>query len=88
MSPKDKILTRKIKNQFKLIQENIEAMQRDVHGLEYNEWKIEVDGLWSDILGHINQMSPETQHRSLNMIRESWTTYITHYNPLNTNNEI
>ncbi len=85
MSPKDKILTRKTKNQFKLIQENIEAMQRDVHGLEYNEWKLEVDGLWSEILGHINKMSPETQQRSLNMIRETWTTYITHYNALKTN---
>ena len=60
-------------------------MQRDVHGLEYNEWKLEVDGLWSEILGHINKMSPETQQRSLNMIRETWTTYITHYNALKTN---
>ena len=85
MSPKDKILTRKIKNQFKLIQENIEAMQRDSHSLEYNEWKLEVDWLWSEVLGHIDQMCADTQQRSLNMIRETWTTYITHYNAFKSN---
>ena len=54
-------------------------MQRDSHGLEYAPWKREVDGLWKGMFEHIGRMSPEPQQSSLQMIRELWTTYLTHY---------
>ena len=54
-------------------------MQRDVHGLEYAHWKEEVDGLWRNIFGKINLMSDSSQQAALELIREDWTSYVTHY---------
>ena len=62
-----------------LIQELLEAMQRDVHGLEYQPWKKEVDLLWKKVFGEINKMQPETQSHSLDSVRELWTSYVAHY---------
>ena len=49
MTPTDRIRSRTVQNQLKLVQEHLEAMQRDVHGLEYARWKLEVDELWKRI---------------------------------------
>ena len=68
-----------MRNQLRLIHEHLEAMQRDAHGLEYSPWKQEVDGLWKRVFGQIGKMSAGPQQTSLQMIRESWTTYLTHY---------
>jgi hypothetical protein len=62
-----------------LIQELLEAMQRDVHGLEYRPWKKEVDLLWKKMFGEINKMQPETQSHCLDSVRELWTSYVAHY---------
>ena len=35
------------------IQEHLEAMQRDPHGLEYAPWKTEVDNIWKEIFSDI-----------------------------------
>ena len=64
---------------LELIQEHLEAMQRDVHGLEYAPWKREVDALWKRIFEHIGGMAEGPQKSSLERIREEWTTYLTHY---------
>jgi hypothetical protein len=56
-------------------------MQRDVHGLEYSSWKQEVDALWKRIFQQIGMMSAGPQQSSLQMIREPWTAYLTHYVP-------
>lgn len=62
-----------------MIDEHLEAMQRDVHGLEYQPWKIEVDALWKKLFDQINKMSPAPQQAALEMIRELWTMYVAHY---------
>ena len=54
-------------------------MQRDAHGLEYAPWKAEVDELWKNSFEQINQMAEEPQTQSLEMIRDLWTMYISHY---------
>ena len=54
-------------------------MQRDAHGLEYAHWKDEVDGLWKLTFAQIGHMSEGPQQSSLQMIREDWTMYLTHY---------
>ncbi len=79
MITSDKISSRTVLNQLKLIREHLEEMQRDAHGLEYEPWKQEVDGLWKGVFDEINGMSPEPQHSSLERIRELWTMYISHY---------
>ena len=79
MSPSDRIRTRKVQGVLDLIQEHLEAMRRDVHGLEYAPWKREVDALWRRIFGHIGRMAEGPQQSSLQGIREEWTTYLTHY---------
>ena len=79
MSPTDMIRTRTVANQVELIREHLEAMQRDLHGLEYDPWKLEVDGLWRRIFEQISLMSEAPQQSSLEMIQEDWTTYISHY---------
>ena len=68
-----------MRNQTRLIQEHLEAMQRDVHGLEFPPWKREVDGLWKSIFEQIGRMNPSPQQSALGMIRELWTTYLKHY---------
>ena len=79
MTPTDRIRSRTVHNQLKLIQEHLEAMQRDVHGLEYPPWKEEVDAIWKRMFENIGLMSAGPQQSSLEMIRETWTTYLTHY---------
>ena len=79
MTPTDKIRTRAVGNQVRLIQEHLEAMQRDAHGLEYEPWKREVDDLWRRIFHQIDRMRPGPQQDALETIRELWMTYITHY---------
>ena len=79
VSPSDRIRTRTVSNNMKLIQEHLEAMQRDSHGMEYDPWKREVDSLWKRTFEHINQMNSGPQQAVLEMIREPWTSYITHY---------
>ena len=68
-----------VSNQLRLILEHLEAMRRDAHGLEYAPWKKEVDGLWKRIFEQIGMMNARPQQSSLEMIREDWTTYLTHY---------
>lgn len=62
-----------------LIQEHLEAMQRDVHGMEYLPWKREVDDMWRRAFENINRMSSDTQVVVLEDIRQTWTTYLTYY---------
>ena len=79
VTPSDRIRSRTITNNSNLIQEHLEAMQRDAHGLEYDPWKAEVDALWKKTFAEISCMSSGPQQASLESIREMWTTYITHY---------
>ena len=79
MTPTDRIRTRTVLNQISLVEEHLEAMQRDVHGLEYGPWKREVDGLWKRIFEQIGRMSAGPQRSSLETIRELWTMYVKHY---------
>ena len=79
MSPSDRIRVRTVQNLVKQVHEHLEAMQRDVRGLEYPRWKQEVDGIWKRVFELINHMSQEPQQSSLETIRELWTTYLTHY---------
>ena len=79
MTATDRIRTRTVHNQVRLIREHLEAMQRDSHGLEYEPWKREVDALWKRTFEQINRMSSGPQKASLDALRELWTTYITHY---------
>ena len=62
-----------------LIQEHLEAMQRDVHGMEYLPWKREVDDMWRRAFENINRMTSDTQVVVLEDIRQTWTTYLTYY---------
>ncbi len=78
-SAMDRIRARAVRNCQKRINEHLEAMQRDAHGLEFAPWLAEVDGLWKSIFGNINLMSVGPQKEALESIRELWTTYITHY---------
>ncbi len=79
MTPHDRVLTRLVRNQTKLIQEHLEAMQRDTHGVEYNRWKAEVDDLWKGVFQNVNALQPKPQTEALEEIRELWTMYVTHY---------
>ena len=79
MTPTDRIRTRTVRNQVSLVEEHLEAMQRDSHGLEYGPWKQEVDVLWKSIFEQIGKMSPEPQQSSPETVRELWTMYLTHY---------
>lgn len=79
VSPSDRIRSRMVSNNMKLIHEHLEAMQRDAHGMEYDPWKREVDSLWKRTFEQINQMNSGPQKNALEMIREPWVLYITHY---------
>ena len=79
VTPTDRIRSRTVANNSNLIQEHLEAMQRDSHGLEYGPWKDEVDAIWKKTFAEISRISPGPQQVSLESIREMWTTYITHY---------
>lgn len=79
MTPNDRILMRSVSHQIKRVREHLEAMQRDAHGLEYEPWKSEVDHIWKTTFEQINDMSPEPQQSALEMIREPWMMYLSHY---------
>jgi hypothetical protein len=79
VTPSDRIRTRTVQGLLALIQEHLEAMRRDMHGLEYDPWKREVDALWKRIFEQIGRMADGPQESSLLSIREEWTTYLTHY---------
>jgi hypothetical protein len=70
---------RTVHNVLRLVQEHLEAMQRDVYGLEYGSWKDEVDGLWRGLFEQIGRMSAGPQRDCLEMVRDQWTAYVTHY---------
>ena len=78
-NPIDRLKTRLVFKNIDNIQEHLEAMQRDPHGLEYNPWKLEVDNIWKKIFSDINEMSEEAQKMVLDSMREIWVSYITHY---------
>ncbi|MCH8826757.1 MAG: hypothetical protein J4N64_01530 [Chloroflexi bacterium] len=79
VTPVDRIRARTVSHYVKRIREHLEAMQRDAHGLEYAPWKKEVDELWKTTFEQINQMAEDPQKQSLEMIKELWTMYISHY---------
>jgi len=79
MNISDHIRTRTVKNQLRLVEEHLEAMQRDSHGLEYAPWKQEVDDIWRFIFDQIGKISQTRQRAALEMVRELWTMYATHY---------
>ena len=79
MTPNDRILTRLVRNKTKLIQEHLEAMQRDTHGVEYAPWRREVDDIWKGVFENVNEMQPQPQMETLEEIRELWTMYVAHY---------
>jgi hypothetical protein len=70
---------RTVRNLVVLIQEHLEAMQRDVHGMEYPPWKREVDDMWKRTFQQVNRMRPAAQAAALEEIREPWVTYLTYY---------
>ncbi len=79
ISPDDRIRLRSVTHQVRRVREHLEAMQRDAHGAEYEPWKTEVDYLWKTIFEQINEMSAAPQRSALEMIRELWTLYLSHY---------
>tara|TARA_B100000749_G_scaffold209436_1_gene164388 strand:- start:78 stop:314 length:237 start_codon:yes stop_codon:yes gene_type:complete len=70
---------RNVHNKMRLVQEHLEAMQRDVYGLEYRHWKNEVDALWRSVFEEISKMGDDPQQTTLETIRADWTLYLTHY---------
>ena len=79
ISPTDRLKMRLVFKKIDHIQEHIEAMQRDPHGLEYPPWKNEVDNIWKKIFSDINDVSEDSQKTVLEAMRETWVSYITHY---------
>jgi|TARA_B110000263_G_C15001057_1_gene370509 plasmid replication initiation protein len=77
--PLDKMRLRIILNKVAFVEEHLEAMQRDSHGIEYNSWKDEVDNLWKQIFMYIHKIEEQNQNIALEVIKESWVSYITHY---------
>ena len=59
---------RTVRNLTILIQEHLEAMQRDVHGIEYLPWKREVDDMWRRAFENIN--------RNVHEFNKSLDTYL------------
>ena len=82
VTPTDRLRLRAVANRVKLIREHLEAMQRDVHGLEYDPWKREVDAVWRKTFQGISLLKPGPQQVALQLVRESWTEYISHYRPV------
>ena len=79
MTTTDRIRARLVRNQVRHVHQHLEAMQRDVHGLEFSAWKREVDALWKRIFGEIGHMGADLQQSSLKLVREPWTSYLTHH---------
>ena len=46
----DLLHSRIVQNNVVRIEEHLEAMQRDPHGLEFGPWKMEVDETWKSSL--------------------------------------
>ena len=78
-TPADRVRLRTVRLQIKRIREHLEAMQRDAHGVEYAPWKNEVDNIWKITFENINEMSENPQQDALEMIREPWMMYLSHY---------
>lgn len=78
-APHDRVLARTVENKTRMVEEHLEAMQRDSHGVEYARWKSEVDDIWKSIFEHINEMREDLQKSSLDEITELWTIYLKHY---------
>ena len=76
---RDALYSRLVQNNVARIEEHLEAMQRDPHGLEFAPWKKEVDEIWKRSFERINQMGEYSQRSILESIRETWVHYITHY---------
>ena len=76
---KDRFKSRLVLNNVAHVQEHLEAMQRDPHGLEYAPWKREVDHIWKRTFEHINGMDEKSQAQALESIKDTWVSYITHY---------
>ena len=76
---KDQFKSRLVLNNVAHVQEHLEAMQRDPHGLEYAPWKREVDHIWKRTFEHINGMEEKSQALALESIKDTWVSYITHY---------
>ena len=75
----DRFKSRLVFNNVAHIQEHLEAMQRDPHGLEYSPWKREVDHIWKRTFEYINGMGEKSQAMALESIKDTWVSYITHY---------
>ena len=75
----DRFFQRLVSNSVVQVLEHLEAMQRDAHSPEYAHWKKEVDDIWKRIFEFINSMGEISQKESLETIRETWVSYITHY---------
>ncbi len=75
----DILHSRIVQNNVVRIEEHLEAMQRDPHGLEFGPWKMEVDETWKSSFDRINKMGESSQRVILESIREIWVNYITHY---------
>lgn len=78
-NPSDILKARLILNKVARIEEHLEAMQRDPHGLEYAPWKVEVDHVWKQMFELINSMYEDAQLAALESIKETWVSYISHY---------
>ena len=78
-NPSDILKARLILNKVTRIEEHLEAMQRDPHGLEYAPWKVEVDHVWKQMFELINSMYEDAQLAALESIKETWVSYISHY---------
>ena len=76
---KSRISKRRIENFIRRIEEHLEALQRDSHSPEYKPWKNEVDTIWKQIFEEISLMPEPSQMIILELIREPWTNYISHY---------
>lgn len=79
ITPADRVRLRTVRLQIKRIREHLEAMQRDAHGVEYAPWKNEVDNIWKITFENINEMGETPQQNALEMIREPWMMYLSHY---------
>ena len=79
ITPADRVRLRTVRLQIKRIREHLEAMHRDAHGVEYAPWKNEVDNIWKITFENINDMSEAPQQNALEMIREPWMMYLSHY---------
>ena len=79
LGPRDRLLFRSTLNNLNYVEEHLEAMQRDPHGLEFGPWRLEVEDLWKRIFEGISRMSEHPQKEALETVREVWVSYITHY---------